>query len=169
MYTNGSIIHTTVLTVAQRLGLRRQDPSDESKIFKPLLDTMEEHKMDFHGTFRKLCFFNPEKPDTHDAFIESLLTLAPDAAKLDRSGALKDWKSWLGVYSARVQSENVEWAENDNREVEMKKANPRFILRQWLLEEVIARVEEDPENGKRVLAKVLHVSFCFSCRTACYA
>ena len=39
----------------------------------------------------------------------------------------------------------------------MRLVNPRFVLRQWLLEEVIRRVERDSTSGKRVLAKVLHV------------
>ena len=43
------------------------------------------------------------------------------------------------------------------REAAGKAANPRFILRQWLLEEVIKKTEKDSLSGRRVLAKVLHV------------
>jgi len=39
-----------------------------------------------------------------------------------------------------------------------KAVNPRFVLRQWLLEEVIAKVERDVDSGKRVLAKVLQMA-----------
>jgi len=39
--------------------------------------------------------------------------------------------------------------------------NPQFVLRQWLLEEVIAKVKMDSDNRKRLLAKVLHVSLGF--------
>ena len=42
--------------------------------------------------------------------------------------------------------------------MEMRAANPRFVLKQWVLEEVIRKVESDPGTGKRVLAKVLQVS-----------
>ena len=50
------------------------------------------------------------------------------------------------------------------REKEMKGVNPRFVLRQWLLEEVIKKVEMDSDSGKRVLAKVMHVcSFPIPC------
>lgn len=48
------------------------------------------------------------------------------------------------------------------REKEMKNVNPRFVLRQWLLEEVIERVERETQSGKRVLAKVMHVSICLA-------
>ena len=61
----------------------------------------------------------------------------------------------------RIDSEALEWvAEPDYdaaRERAVKAANPRFVLRQWLLEEVIKKVETDPTTGKRVLAKVLEV------------
>jgi uncharacterized protein YdiU (UPF0061 family) len=39
----------------------------------------------------------------------------------------------------------------------MNGVNPRFVLRQWVLEEVIAKVEEDAVSGRRILAKVLKV------------
>ena len=48
------------------------------------------------------------------------------------------------------------------REEAMKSVNPRFILRQWILEEVIAEMEEagleDIPRARRALARVLHVS-----------
>lgn len=145
----------------QRLGLARQDSSDESNIFKPLLDLMEEHKMDFHGIFRKLCFFDLNQQHSRGALIESMLGMVAEPAKLDRRKATDDLHSWLTVYSERLRSESEHWSAGESREVQMKNANPRFILRQWLLEEVIARVEQDAPTGKRMLAKVLHVSCYF--------
>lgn len=44
------------------------------------------------------------------------------------------------------------------REKAARDANPRFVLRQWVLEEVIRKVEEDAVSGRRVLRKVLQVS-----------
>ena len=43
----------------QRLGLRRIDKDNESKFARPLLTIMQDHQLDFHGTFRRLCFFKP--------------------------------------------------------------------------------------------------------------
>ncbi|KAK0466217.1 uncharacterized protein EV420DRAFT_1617524 [Desarmillaria tabescens] len=67
-------------------------------------------------------------------------------------------KDWVGTYEARVESEKDEWSSRAERLEEMKKANPRFVLRQWVLEEVIAKVEKDPDMGKRVMAKVLQMA-----------
>jgi hypothetical protein len=80
-------------------------------------------------------------------------------------GASTRWKGWLDKYAARIESEKEEWvsASSDGdwqaqREKDARLANPRFVLRQWVLEEVIAKVETDTQNGRCVLAKVMQVS-----------
>lgn len=84
-----------------------------------------------------------------------------------QEGASARWKDWLEKYAARIESEEGEWewvsASSDGdwqarREKEARLANPRFVLRQWVLEEVIAKVEADAQNGSCVLAKVMQVS-----------
>ena len=66
------------------------------------------------------------------------------------------------IREAYRESERGEWSSNDvddQREKAAKSANPRFILRQWVLEEVIRKVERDADSGKRLLGKVLKVRF----------
>ena len=134
---------------------------------------MEQQKLDFHSTFRTLCYFKPSlldesKSTSGDAlqtFISKLLSRSSDADTLDHAKATGEWLEWLERYAKRIQEEKEEWAGvvdvDAEREKEMKVANPRFVLRQWLLEEVISRVERDSESGKRVLAKVMHVGFLY--------
>ena len=82
----------------------------------------------------------------------------------------KELGDWLEVYARRGVEEKQEWSAPDGdasdvngnawekaREQAMKCANPRFVLRQWLLEEVIRKVERDPSTGRNVLAKVMQV------------
>ncbi|KAI0714456.1 hypothetical protein C8T65DRAFT_644387 [Cerioporus squamosus] len=149
----------------KRLGLRRIDRDDESKLARPLLTIMEDHKLDFHGTFRRLCFFKPslassESEDDLKAFVDSLLQLTSEPERLDRIRAQSDWAGWLRRYAARIESEREHWGANVDaeRESEMKGANPRFVLRQWVLEEVIKKVETDAGSGKRILRKVLNMA-----------
>lgn len=96
-----------------------------------------------------------------------MLSLSPETDKIDHVRATTDWMAWLDKYASRIESERDEWviAESPNgddvyakREMAAKNANPRFVLRQWVLEEIIARVEQDHGRGKRLLAKILHVS-----------
>ncbi|CAA7266939.1 unnamed protein product [Cyclocybe aegerita] len=162
----------------KRLGLRRQDNTDESTLFKPLLTIMEQHRLDFHSTFRTLCSFKPSilsqldqapppdkdkdiSPELH-AFIATLLVATPDPDKVAYGEATANWLGWLEKYSKRILDEKDNWNGIEDvdaeREGEMKGANPRFVLRQWVLEEVIGKVERDSNSGKRVLAKVMHMA-----------
>ncbi|KAF8907321.1 hypothetical protein CPB84DRAFT_1768920 [Gymnopilus junonius] len=164
----------------KRLGLRRQISNDESQFFSPFLNLMEQQKLDFHSTFRTLSIFKPSlleeiKSTTGSAangdasssfalqnFITKLLDGSSDADSLDHGKATGEWLAWLERYAKRIQEEQGEWAGvadvDAEREKEMKASNPRFVLRQWLLEEVISRVERDSDSGKRVLAKVMHMA-----------
>ncbi|KDQ24885.1 hypothetical protein PLEOSDRAFT_1113988 [Pleurotus ostreatus PC15] len=177
----------------KRLALRRGTPRDDSQLFKPLLKIMQDHRLDFHSTFRKLCFFRPsmlgsessdaankavdatnnQPPSSHtglpplQAFITDLLTLTPEAQIMDHGQATSDWLKWLEVYSTRIESEREEWVPHGeetefdydvSREKAAKATNPRFVLRQWVLEEVISKCEKDSTSGKRILAKVMHMA-----------
>jgi len=68
---------------------------------------------------------------------------------------------WFEKYAERILSERDEWATGDDWDTEREKAakgaNPRFVLRQWVLEEVIKKVEGDAESGKKMLGKVLQM------------
>ena len=153
----------------QRLGLRRTDDADESILSRPLLSLMGDHRLDFHSTFRHLASFKasliqPENKPALDEFISGILALTPEPNLLDRQRATGEWKNWLAVYAERIDSEREEWTKgrpnidvDAEREKEARGANPRFVLRQWVLEEVIKAVEKDAESGKRILRKVLQV------------
>ncbi|KAF8896242.1 hypothetical protein BD779DRAFT_1494772 [Infundibulicybe gibba] len=154
----------------KRLGLRREISTDESRFFKPLLNIMETHKLDFHLTFRALSTFRPalldpplpgkEENGALEQFVSKLLALTPDSDKVDHKTASSEWLEWLGKYAERIEGEKELWgADRDvEREAAAKGANPRFVLRQWVLEEVISKVEKDAQSGKRVLAKVMHMA-----------
>ncbi|KZT73166.1 UPF0061-domain-containing protein [Daedalea quercina L-15889] len=148
----------------RRLGLRRYDASDEAELCRPLLDILGEHKLDFHGTFRALCVFRASTDEaTRSLFIDRLLSLCGTPHNLDMSKAVDDWRAWLGKYAARIENERAEWVRegedaDEARKREMRSANPRFVLRQWVLEEVIRNVERDVDSGKRLLAKVLKMA-----------
>ncbi|TFK40269.1 hypothetical protein BDQ12DRAFT_704536 [Crucibulum laeve] len=155
----------------KRLGLRKQDPKDESILSKPLLDLLETHRLDFHSTFRTLASFKPSllstaeplSPGLHE-FITRLLAATPYQESMDHGKATEAWLEWLQAYAKRIEdpSEKELWAGveyvDQAREKEVKAANPRFVLRQWVLEEVIKKVERDSDSGKKVLAKVMQMA-----------
>lgn len=132
-------------------------------MIQPLLALLADHKLDFHLTFRHLTRFRLELLASPDTFIDTLLRFTSTVPQ--QEGASTRWKDWLKKYAARIESEKHEWvsASSDGdwqaqREKDARLANPRFVLRQWVLEEVIAKVEADAQNGRCVLAKVMRVS-----------
>ncbi|KAJ7727308.1 hypothetical protein DFH07DRAFT_871592 [Mycena maculata] len=180
MVAQGETAKAYAELMRKRLALRTAEPTDETTLVRPLLDLMATHKLDFHGTFRALTAFRPgvllenansasesTKSDASDldALLELLLAQAPDTARLDRARAMEDWRAWLDVYARRIEREGGEWASGEGvgemdaqRTRAARAANPRFVLRQWVLQEVIAVVEKDTARGRRVLAKVLHMA-----------
>ncbi|KAF9466573.1 hypothetical protein BDZ94DRAFT_1280842 [Collybia nuda] len=155
----------------KRLALRRGDPTDESQHFGPLLDIMEEHKLDYHSTFRTLASFKPSMLNLTNScaedsftpledFIKQLLASTSGPERLDFARGTNAWITWLDKYGRRIRDEKAEWPEDMDAERERvaKAANPRFVLRQWVLEEVIGKVERDHASGKRLLAKVMHMA-----------
>ncbi|KAH0832952.1 hypothetical protein J3R83DRAFT_11927 [Lanmaoa asiatica] len=152
----------------KRLALRLKVDNDQSSIFQPLLDMMESQQLDFHGTFRKLSGFRrewmkDERTGELEAFIGGLLRGTPEPDRLDYASATEQWLQWLEKYANRIDREASEWGAEEPdydaaRERAIKAANPRFVLRQWVLEEVIKKVETDPTTGKHVLAKVLEMA-----------
>ena len=156
-----------LIILPKRLALRREVDTDESQLVRPLLSFMESHYLDFPSTLRILCDFKPSMVKASESgspelqvLIKRMLAATPYPERMDVSQATQELMAWLDKYAARIQSERDEWgADLDaQRRTAARAANPRFILRQWLLEEVISKVEGDMDSGKVVLAKVLHVS-----------
>ncbi|KAG6830659.1 hypothetical protein H0H92_015556 [Tricholoma furcatifolium] len=192
--TLDALIQSTAAThyaarMRARLGLRVADPTDEGRVWGPLLGMMERQGLDFHGTLRRLGGFRgrvvgadggegdaDRDRDRVAQFVE--MVVGPEKVSeagwaREREGVVREWRAWLGVYEERLgrAGEVAAWvadadadadaSTNDpesRREQAMRLANPRFVLRQWVLEEVIKRVERDAESGRRVLAKVMRMA-----------
>lgn len=93
------------------------------------------------------------------------LRLTPEyliSSEAKRDQAKTDWMEWLGKFSKRIEEEKEGWDDSPDdwpkaRKIEARKFNPRFVLRQWVLEEVIKKLDDDYMAGKHILAKVLEV------------
>ena len=117
---------------------------------------MERHKLDFSGTFRLLTQFESTTSKNIDAFLDRLLPQSQVPEHL-RGTCREDWKNWLGTWQARLEeSEKSGGADASSRRKRMAAHNPRFILRQWVLEETIKRLEQD--NDKAFLQRVLDMA-----------
>lgn len=133
----------------RRLGLASARTDDLSKVIDPLLDLMFRHDLDFHATFRALAVnaddvANIDALDIDSVLVSPMWEVPPKQAR-------DDMRLWLRTYAERRKYD-------DAGKESMHRANPRFILRQWVLEEVIKRVTDDALSGRRILAKILHMA-----------
>ncbi|WVR06770.1 hypothetical protein IAU60_003805 [Kwoniella sp. DSM 27419] len=174
---------------ARRFGLRTTRDSDDRYIFADYLRLLSAHSIDFHTSFRLLSGFLPSRVEDQDylagfvtSFVRETTTSRPSDSVRPAEEA---FTSWLRVYAERATSsqEQEAYAGGDweqQRVKSMKAVNPRFVLRQWVLEETIAKMEEGltkpytegepghvPEewvidqgvrDARRVLAKILDMA-----------
>ncbi|KAG0648019.1 non sense mediated decay [Hyphodiscus hymeniophilus] len=145
-----------------RLGLKTHKESDFENLFSELLDTMEALELDFNQTFRKLSNLKVGDLETVDERQKAAGVFFhhegvtghgnTDEAARKRLGA------WLERWRTRVYEDWGPDGNDEERTAEMKKVNPKFIPKGWILDEVIRRVEKDGEREilDRVLNMALH-------------
>lgn len=153
-----------------RLGLRHFQESDFQDLFSGLLDTMEVLELDFHHTFRRLSYVRVADLGTEDLRRETAGVFfhkeGISATGISDAEARERVAKWLEKWRARivedwgVEGEGgkrvVEPAKEEERMTAMKKVNPSFIPRSFVLDEVIQRVEKGGERD--VLRRVMHMA-----------
>lgn len=149
-----------------RLGLKTAESDDKSATIDPLSDVLTD--LDFSTTLRRLCQLpallkargatseDEEKlKEIIDLFLAGGEGVQPwyDVFILPeyiRSQKETQARTWLLTYARRLLKEG---RDGDEVTEEMKAKNPRFVLRNWVTNEVAKRLEQD--NDTDVLAKVL--------------
>jgi uncharacterized protein YdiU (UPF0061 family) len=143
-----------------RLGLKVFKEEDFETLFSELLDTMEALELDFNQFFRKLSNFK-------------IGDLETEAQRRDKAGiffhhegvtglgntdesARKRIGEWLERWRTRVYEDWGPDGGDEERSFAMKKVNPKFIPKSWILDEVIRRVEKDGE--REILDRVLNMA-----------
>lgn len=150
----------------KRLGLVTLKPEDDEELFKPLLDILEEAGLDFNQTFRKLgdiALFSGDGSEGSKSLDEE--TLLGDLKEFypEKRGSFilisfedsqKKFVDWIKKYRQRLEEEGSN--DDNERKIRMNQVNPKFVLKNWILQEVIDRVEKD--NDLEVLDNVLHMT-----------
>ncbi|KAF3765862.1 hypothetical protein M406DRAFT_60432 [Cryphonectria parasitica EP155] len=152
-----------------RLGLRRFQEQDFQDLFSELLDTMEALELDFNHFFRRLSTIRTADLATDDArrhkaavFFHkegiSATGVSEDEARQRVARWLEKWRARvLEDWSAGAAEGTVDdAAKEEERIAAMKRVNPSFIPRSFILDEVIKRVEKGGERD--VLRRVMHMA-----------
>lgn len=142
-----------------RLGLVSEQESDFTDLFSELLDTLEALELDFNHFFRRLSAvrLSDLESDTQRKEKASLFFHAEgmtSTSGVSEAAARERVAAWLDRWAKRVRQD---WGENGDgkREAEMKKVNPKFIPRSWVLDEIIQRVEQGGE--REVIGRVMRM------------
>jgi uncharacterized protein YdiU (UPF0061 family) len=141
-----------VSRMSAKLGLSRTEEADR-ELADELLKRMAADKADFTITFRRLADFSTEpgapNHEVRDLFI--------DRASFD---------AWALRYAERLRQEGSRDAE---RRLAMRRANPRFVLRNHLAEVAIAQAKAGDFSEVQRLLKVLEAPFDEQPESAAYA
>lgn len=146
-----------------RLGLRQFRAADDGLI-RSALETMEAFKLDYNHFFRRLSAIKlldiASPADRYN--VAAIFSHHERGSNVDDSQARQAIASWLERWHVRVQEDwkgddGIVDASRDGERIQaMKRVNPNFVLRSWILDEVIRRVEQGGE--RRILDRVMHMS-----------
>src|SRR5262249_42167374 len=136
----------------------------DDKLFEALLYILQTYGLDYSSTLRMLTTFRPdflvtESPESAASLEKLLGALTSSPNSCDLKSATNDWLMWLEQFRARIELDADEWNIGRDdwlaiREKDMKNYNPRFVLRQWVMEDLIKKLQDDPKRGKPILLKV---------------
>ncbi|KAL1985570.1 hypothetical protein VTN96DRAFT_7790 [Rasamsonia emersonii] len=142
-----------------RLGLQTQKDSDLEKLFSELLDTLEKLELDFNHFFRRLSEVALNDIETE----EQRKNVAPIFFHSEGVGGIGNTEDsakerigkWLESWRNRVLED---WGpgKDTERQEAMKRVNPKFLPRSWILDEVIERVER--KGDREILGRVMHMA-----------
>jgi len=143
-----------------RLGLRTFKEPDFEQLYSELLDSLQDLELDFNQFFRKLSNLKVEDLETKAQREEVAGVFfhhegVTGITNTDES-ARKRLGEWLERWRTRVYEDWGPDGGDEERMAEMKKVNPKFIPKGWILDEVIRRVEKDGE--REILDRVLHMA-----------
>ncbi|KAF3902029.1 hypothetical protein AA313_de0205990 [Arthrobotrys entomopaga] len=153
--------------MSRRLGFQTIQDTDMDEMFSTTLDLMEKLGLDFNHFFRRLShlpisvmqsedsrtrsaehFFNLNSSFNMPGMQEKHKAEEREKAKQEIAEWLRKWRERLALEDGGLNDER--------RQVEMKRVNPKFLPKNWVLDELIQRVQR---NGERdILQKVLDMA-----------
>ena len=130
--------------IAGKLGLT-ECRADDRALMESLQSLMQQAEVDMTLFFRTLADVDPVRPDPQ-AFDDCFY----DPGKREANGA--GLVEWLQRYAARLRDDALDPGE---RHARMRRANPRYVLRNYLAQLAIDRAEQGDPSGVEELLDVL--------------
>ncbi|CAJ2511160.1 Uu.00g067850.m01.CDS01 [Anthostomella pinea] len=149
-----------------RLGLKNFKEGDFEELFSGILDTMEALELDFNLFFRRLSAVKISELETEQSrqekagvffYKDGVTGIGGEAEGCKRVGdLLSKWRTRI-IEDWGDDGQGGMSEEQDSQRIQaMKKVNPSFIPRGWILDEIIQKVQKNKEND--VLDRVMHMA-----------
>ena len=122
----------------EKLGLQIELPQD-FPLFIELLKSMNTINIDYTYFFRLLASYEKNKPESMKDF-------------WDYYGQRDEIKTWLARYDERLGLESLS---DEKRSLKMKTTNPKYVLKNYIAQEVIEEVEAGKSEKLRAWLNVL--------------
>ncbi|KAE8378738.1 hypothetical protein BDV26DRAFT_261121 [Aspergillus bertholletiae] len=142
-----------------RLGLRTQKESDFQDLFSEMLDMLEALELDFNHFFLRLSHVPLSSLDNKEKQKE----VAPiffhnegfGGIGYTENSAKERIANWLDRWRLRILED---WGPDGDleRQKAMKRVNPKFLPRGWVLDEIIERVER--RGDREILGHVMQMA-----------
>lgn len=142
---------------SKRLGLKSFITGDEI-IFENLLKILMMSKIDYNSFFLNLQNdkdLNNVEIFLCKKFIDRLNNPMDRIDKDENEKLTSSINDWLKLYKERLKAENISYKERFDI---ASKYNPKFLPRNWILEEVIDLINDDNEKNLPILKKLLTMS-----------
>ena len=137
-------------TFLRKLGLSViEDKNEEDEqLIAVLLKMMQETRADFTMTFRQLAEINMYQLSEYGVtrFLWALKSLSKH----------KWFREWVVLYQKRF---SLELISDEDRQNIMVKVNPRYVLRNWIAQSVIEKVEKNDFTWLRTVLNILKHPF----------
>lgn len=130
--------------IAAKLGLD-ECRDEDVPLMQDLQRLMHAAEVDMTLFFRELSAVDPQAPS-----LEPMQEAFYDAEK--RAHHAPEFEAWLARYSARTRDAGLSATERRER---MHAANPRYVLRNYLVQEAIDKAEQGDDSGVHALLEVM--------------
>lgn len=141
--------------LAQKLGLSSPESDDDQKLAADLFELLQVVETDYTLFFRGLSDWPAkERGGDANAFLDLIApAFYTDALETD----LRDrWRAWSLRYARRVQREPASDAE---RMAAIERANPKYVLRNYLAQNAITAAERGDLSALERLMRVLKTPY----------
>ncbi|ANZ74260.1 BA75_01700T0 [Komagataella pastoris] len=136
----------------KRIGLSSFEEADDQLLLDPLREMLKTTKLDYNNFFVKLQEAVLKKLDN-----EGIRSLAESIAESNEDNKIEELEKWLRLYIERLNKHGYEDVDLDRRTVSSK-VNPLFLPRNWIFDEVIQKLADDPSDN-RYLKKLEKMAF----------